>query len=76
MPHGALLQAEAAKRSGAARSSAGRDRHSPRLSVGAEIGLLPKWTAVLAWTSFRGSEIRLSSDYSPVLAKALIERHT
>ena len=40
---------------------------------GAEIGLLPEVDRVLR-DEFPGIEIRLSSDYSPVLAKALMRR--
>jgi LysR family hca operon transcriptional activator len=40
---------------------------------GAEIGLLPEVDRVLR-NEFPGIEIRLSSDYSPVLAKALMRR--
>jgi LysR family hca operon transcriptional activator len=40
---------------------------------GAEIGLLPEVERVLR-DEFPGIEIRLSSDYSPVLAKALMRR--
>src|SRR3977135_4487460 len=40
---------------------------------GAEIGLLPEVNRVLR-DEFPGIEIRLSSDYSPVLAKALMRR--
>ena len=39
----------------------------------AEIGLLPEVDRVLR-DEFPGVEIRLSSDYSPVLAKALMRR--
>ena len=51
-----------------------RDRHSLLASCrGPEIGLLPAVERILR-DEFPGIEIRLLSDYSPVLAKALMRR--
>jgi LysR family transcriptional regulator, hca operon transcriptional activator len=69
----ALLQAEAAK------EAALRAAEPPRLNLalgfmsGAEIDLLPEVERTLR-DEFPGIDIRLSSDYSPVLAKALMRR--
>jgi LysR family transcriptional regulator, hca operon transcriptional activator len=67
----ALVQADAAK------EAALRAAQSPTFALGfmsgAEIGLLPEVTRLLR-EAFSGIDIRLSSDYSPVLAKALIKR--
>jgi LysR family transcriptional regulator, hca operon transcriptional activator len=62
----ALLQADAAK-------EAARPTFALGFMSGAEIGLLPEVNRVLR-DEFPGIEIRLSSDYSPVLAKALMRR--
>jgi LysR family transcriptional regulator, hca operon transcriptional activator len=68
-----LLQADAAK------EAAQRAAQPPRLTFalgflsGAEIDLLPEVDRLLR-AEFPGIEIRLSSDYSPVLAKALMRR--
>src|SRR5712671_671983 len=69
----ALLQAEAAKEAALRAAQPARPTFSLGFLSGAEIGLLPEVDRVLR-DEFPGIEIRLSSDYSPVLAKALIRR--
>ena len=69
----ALLQAEAAKEAALRAAQPARPIFALGFLSGAEIGLLPEVNRVLR-DEFPGIEIRLSSDYSPVLAKALIRR--
>jgi LysR family transcriptional regulator, hca operon transcriptional activator len=69
----ALLQAEAAKEAALRAAQPARPTFALGFLSGAEIGLLPEVDRVLR-DEFPGIEIRLSSDYSPVLAKALIRR--
>jgi LysR family hca operon transcriptional activator len=69
----ALLQAEAAKEAALRAAQPGRPTFALGFLSGAEIGLLPEVNRVLR-DEFPGIEIRLSSDYSPVLAKALMRR--
>ncbi len=69
----ALLQAEAAKEAALRAAQPARPTFSLGFLSGAEIGLLPEVDRVLR-DEFPGIEIRLSSDYSPVLAKALMRR--
>jgi len=68
----ALVQAEAAKEA-ALRAAQPKPAFALGFMSGAEIGLLPAVERVLR-DEFPGIEIRLSSDYSPVLAKALMRR--
>jgi LysR family transcriptional regulator, hca operon transcriptional activator len=68
----ALVQAEAAKEA-ALRAAQPKPTFALGFMSGAEIGLLPAVERVLR-DEFPGIEIRLSSDYSPVLAKALMKR--
>jgi len=68
----ALVQAEAAKEA-ALRAAQPKPTFALGFMSGAEIGLLPEVERVLR-NEFPGIEIRLSSDYSPVLAKALMRR--
>ena len=68
----ALVQAEAAKEA-ALRAAQPKPTFALGFMSGAEIGLLPEVEHVLR-DEFPGIEIRLSSDYSPVLAKALMRR--
>jgi LysR family hca operon transcriptional activator len=68
----ALVQAEAAKEA-ALRAAQPKPTFALGFMSGAEIGLLPAVERVLR-DEFPGIEIRLSSDYSPVLAKALMRR--
>jgi LysR family transcriptional regulator, hca operon transcriptional activator len=68
-----LLQAEAAKEAAQRASQAARHAFALGFVSGAEIGLLPEVERVLR-DEFPGIDIRLSSDYSPVLAKALMKR--
>jgi LysR family transcriptional regulator, hca operon transcriptional activator len=69
----ALLQAEAAKEAAVRAAQPARPTFALGFLSGAEIDLLPGVNRVLH-DEFPGIEIRLSSDYSPVLAKALM-RH-
>jgi LysR family hca operon transcriptional activator len=69
----ALLQAEAAKEAALRAAQPPRPTFALGFLSGAEIDLLPKVNRVLR-DAFPGIEIRLSSDYSPVLAKALMRR--
>jgi LysR family hca operon transcriptional activator len=69
----ALLQAEAAKEAALRAAQPARPTFALGFLSGAEIGLLPEVNRVLQ-DEFPGIEIRLSSDYSPVLAKALMRR--
>ena len=67
----ALLQAEAAKEAALRAAHLARPTIALGFMSGAEIGLLPEVTRILR-DDFPGIEIRLSSDYSPALAKALM----
>jgi LysR family hca operon transcriptional activator len=67
----ALLQAEAAKEAALRAAHLARPTITLGFMSGAEIGLLPEVTRILR-DDFPGIEIRLSSDYSPALAKALM----
>jgi LysR family transcriptional regulator, hca operon transcriptional activator len=68
-----LLQAEAAKEAALRAARPAKPTFALGFLSGAEIGLLPEVNRVLR-DGFPGIDIRLSSDYSPVLAKALIRR--
>jgi LysR family hca operon transcriptional activator len=67
----ALLQAEAAKEAALRAAHLARPTIALGFISGAEIGLLPEVTRILR-DDFPGIDIRLSSDYSPALAKALM----
>jgi LysR family hca operon transcriptional activator len=69
----ALVQAEAAKEAALRAAQPARPTFALGFMSGAEIGLLPEAERVLR-EEFPGIDIRLSSDYSPVLAKALMRR--
>jgi LysR family transcriptional regulator, hca operon transcriptional activator len=69
----ALLQAEAAKEAALRAAQPPRLNFSLGFMSGAEIDLLPEVERTLR-DEFPGIDIRLSSDYSPVLAKALMRR--
>jgi LysR family hca operon transcriptional activator len=69
----ALLQADAAKEAALRAAQPPRPTFALGFMSGAEIGLLPEVNRVLR-EEFPGIDLRLSSDYSPVLAKALIRR--
>ncbi|WP_426442907.1 LysR family transcriptional regulator [Bradyrhizobium genosp. P] len=69
----ALLQAEAAKEAALRAAQPPRPVFALGFLSGAEIDLLPEVNRVLR-EAFPGIDIRLSSDYSPVLAKALMRR--
>lgn len=69
----ALLQAEAAKEAALRAAQPPKPVFSLGFLSGAEIDLLPEVTRVLR-EEFPGIDIRLSSDYSPTLAKALMRR--
>ena len=69
----ALLQADAAKEAALRAAQPARPTFALGFMSGAEIGLLPEVNRVLR-DEFPGIDIRLSSDYSPVLAKALMRR--
>jgi LysR family transcriptional regulator, hca operon transcriptional activator len=69
----ALVQAEAAKEAALRAAQPARPAFALGFLSGAEIGLLPEVTRVLR-DEFPDIEIRLSSDYSPALAKALMRR--
>ena len=69
----ALVQAEAAKEAALRAAQPARPTFALGFLSGAEIGLLPEVNRVLR-DEFPGIEIRLSSDYSPALAKALMRR--
>lgn len=68
-----LLQADAAKEAALRAAQPPRPSFALGFLSGAEIDLLPEVNRVLR-DEFPGIDIRLSSDYSPVLAKALIRR--
>jgi LysR family transcriptional regulator, hca operon transcriptional activator len=67
----ALLQAEAAKEAALRSAHLARPTFALGFLSGSEIGLLPEVSRILR-KDFPGIEIRLSSDYSPALAKALM----
>jgi LysR family hca operon transcriptional activator len=69
----ALLQAEAAKEAALRAAQPPRPTFALGFLSGAEIDLLPEVNRILR-EAFSGIDIRLSSDYSPVLAKALMRR--
>ena len=69
----ALLQAEAAKEAALRAAQPPKPAFALGFLSGAEIGLLPEVDRLLH-DAFPGLEIRLSSEYSPVLAKALMKR--
>jgi LysR family hca operon transcriptional activator len=69
----ALLQAEAAKEAALRAAEPAKPTFALGFLSGAEIGLLPEVDRILR-NEFPGIEIRLSSDYSPLLAKALMRR--
>jgi LysR family transcriptional regulator, hca operon transcriptional activator len=69
----ALVQAEAAKEAALRAAQPAKPAFALGFLSGAEIGLLPEVDRVLH-NEFPGIDIRLSSDYSPVLAKALMRR--
>jgi LysR family hca operon transcriptional activator len=68
-----LLQAEAAKEAALRAAQPPKPTFALGFLSGAEIDLLPDVNRVLR-EAFPGIDIRLSSDYSPVLAKALMRR--
>jgi len=68
-----VLQAEAAKEAALRAAQPPKPTFALGFLSGAEIDLLPEVTRVLR-DEFPGIDIRLSSDYSPVLAKALMRR--
>jgi LysR family transcriptional regulator, hca operon transcriptional activator len=67
----ALLQAEAAKEAAVRSAQLAKPTFALGFLSGSEIGLLPEVSRILR-DEFPGIEIRLSSDYSPALAKALM----
>ncbi|MBR0799156.1 LysR family transcriptional regulator [Bradyrhizobium jicamae] len=69
----ALLQADAAREAALRAAQPPRPAFSLGFLSGAEIDLLPEVNRVLR-AEFPGIDIRLSSDYSPLLAKALMRR--
>jgi LysR family hca operon transcriptional activator len=69
----ALIQAEAATEAALRAAQPAKPTFALGFLSGAEIGLLPEVERVLR-AEFPGVDIRLSSDYSPVLAKALMRR--
>jgi LysR family hca operon transcriptional activator len=69
----ALVQAEAAKEAALRALQPTKPAFALGFMSGAEIGLLPAVERILR-DEFPRIEIRLSSDYSPVLAKALMRR--
>jgi LysR family hca operon transcriptional activator len=69
----ALIQAEAAKEAAQRAAQPGRPVFALGFMSGVEIGLLPEVERVLR-EDFPGIEMRLSSDYSPILAKAVMRR--
>jgi LysR family hca operon transcriptional activator len=68
-----LLQADAAKEAALRAAQPARPTFALGFLSGAEIDLLPEVNRVLR-EEFPDIEIRLSSDYSPLLAKALMRR--
>ena len=69
----ALLQAEAAKEAARRAAQPLKQNFALGFMSGAEIDLLPRVERILR-DGFPDIDIRLSSDYSPVLAKALMRR--
>jgi LysR family hca operon transcriptional activator len=69
----ALVQAEAAKEAAQRAAQPSHPVFALGFISGAEIGLLPEVERILR-EDFPGIEIRLSSDYSPILAKAVMRR--
>lgn len=69
----ALLQAEAAKEAALRAAQPPKPTFALGFLSGAEINLLPEVNRILR-EDFPDIEIRLSSDYSPTLAKALMRR--
>ncbi len=69
----ALHQAEAAKEAALHAAQPAKPTFALGFLSGAEIDLLPEVDRLLR-AAFPGIDIRLSSDYSPVLAKALMRR--
>jgi LysR family hca operon transcriptional activator len=69
----ALVQAEAAKEAALRAAQPARPTFALGFMSGAEIDLLPEVNRILRH-EFPAIDIRLSSDYSPVLAKALMRR--
>jgi LysR family hca operon transcriptional activator len=69
----ALVQAEAAKEAALRAAQPGKPTFALGFLSGAEMGLLPEVDRVLRG-GFPDIDIRLSSDYSPALAKALLRR--
>ena len=69
----ALVQVDAAKEAALRAAQPARATFALGFLSGAEIGLLPEVERILR-AEFPGIDIRLSSDYSPVLAKALMRR--
>src|SRR6516165_9697653 len=67
----ALFQAEAAKEAALRAAQPAKPTFALGFLSGSEIGLLPQVTRILRG-DFPGIDIRLSSDYSPSLAKALM----
>ena len=66
-----LLQAEAAKEAAQRSAHLAKPTFALGFLSGSEIGLLPEVSRILH-NEFPGIEIRLASDYSPALAKALM----
>jgi LysR family hca operon transcriptional activator len=66
----ALLQAEAAKEAAVRATRLAKPTFALGFLSGSEIGLLPEVKRILS-DEFPGIDIRLTSDYSPALAKAL-----
>jgi LysR family hca operon transcriptional activator len=69
----ALLEVDAAKDAALRAAHLAKPTFALGFLSGSEIGLLPEVKRILG-EEFPGIEIRLSSDYSPVLAKALMRR--
>ncbi|WP_315833736.1 LysR substrate-binding domain-containing protein [Bradyrhizobium prioriisuperbiae] len=69
----AIHQAEAAKEAALSAAQPAKPTFALGFLSGAEIDLLPEVDRVLR-AAFPGIDIRLSSDYSPALAKALMRR--
>jgi LysR family hca operon transcriptional activator len=68
-----LIQADAAKEAALRAAQPARPTFALGFLSGVEIDLLPRVNHILR-EEFPGIEIRLSSDYSPLLAKALMRR--
>jgi len=69
----ALVQSEAAKEAALRAAQSANPSFALGFISGVEIGLLPNTERVLR-KEYPGIEIRLSSDYSPVLARSLMRR--